>query len=174
MGMLGGSGQGGGADLGALMGMLGGSGQGGGADLGALMGMMGISGQGGGADLGALMGMLGGSGQGGGADLGALMGMLGISGQDGGGQGGDLAGLLNGVMSSMAPMGPPQAARIEESAPLNITRVRPESFNPQAGVSQAAGITANGGGLQINEYERFDPAKAGEIKSEWEFFDDPR
>ena len=160
--------------LGGLLGGVGNGGGQGGGDLNGLVGaLMAGGGQGGGGDLSGLMGSLMGGGQGGGGDLGGLMGAL-----MGGGQGGgDLSGLMNGLMSSMAPAessGSKASGGGGAIAPLNITRVRPQPVNTQPAASQASKITSNSTGLSLDGYERFDPAKAGEIKSDWQFFDDPR
>lgn len=152
-----------GGDLVGLMGaLLGGGGQGGGlagGDLAGLMGALMGGGDQGGGDLGGLMGALMGGG-----DLSGLMGTL-----MNGGQGGDLSALMNGLRPGMEPSGGGG-----EIAPLNITRARPQAFDASGQASRASQITSGAGGLNLEGYERFDPAKAGQIKSDWEFFDDPR
>lgn len=154
-----------GGDLGGLVGSLMGGGQAGG-DLSGLMGaLMGGQGQGGG-DLGGLVGALMGGGQAGG-DLSALMGALTGEGQSPGDLGGLMESLING-------RGLKTSRGLEEGAPLNVTRVRPQSFGPPPEKTRASQITSDSSGLNIEGYERFDPAQAGDIKSDWEFFDDPR
>lgn len=138
--------------------------------------MSGLVSQGGetsGNPLDMLGGLLGGGVGNDGGDLGGLMGAL----MGGGGQGGgDLPGLI-GLRPLMAPPGAGSAntpSGVAEIAPLNVTRVRPQSFDSRPDQLQASQITSNSTGFGLEGYERFDPAKAGEIKSDWEFFDDPR
>lgn len=89
------------------------------------------------------------------------------------GQGADeLPSHLNSLLSSTAPSGAARGPGAGDIAPMNITRARPQISDYQP--SRASQITPNPGGLNIEGYERFDPARAGDIKSEWEFFDDPR
>lgn len=101
----------------------------------------------------------------GGADLSSLLGGLTASGQDGG-----RPNFLT-VLESLPGL---IASEADESAPLNIIRGRPQSASDRPGRPAAAEITAGGSGLTLEGYERFDPATAGEIQSEWNRFEDPR
>lgn len=98
------------------------------------------------SQLGGLMpGAEGASSPSGGVDLGPILGILSaLGGQSSGGA--ELSPLLGGLKASGHDGGQPAASD----------------------------ITADGSGLNLEGYERFDPAAAGKIKNEWSRFEDPR
>ncbi len=149
----------------------------GGGDLSAMSGLLSALGggsAGGGGDLSAMSGLLsalGGGSSSGGGDLSAMSGLLSALGGGSSSGGGDLSGLIQGLgaLGGQAPVPSPEDG-------LNRIHARPGDVGLLAGskTGGAAPPPVAGRGLNIEGYERFDPAAAGTLKSDWEPFNDPR